>query len=57
MSISSQVIDRPQNAITPNDRISELTKSLYPVDQQEKFFDLQSEVETLLQELQSVNSK
>jgi hypothetical protein len=42
---------------TGNTRIMQLTKSLYQVDQQEKFLHLQEEVESLLQQLQTLKQQ
>ncbi len=35
-------------------QVAKLTKALYPVDRQEKFLELQAEVETLLGQLQAL---
>jgi uncharacterized coiled-coil protein SlyX len=35
-------------------QIAKLNKALYPADRQEKFLDLQAEVESLLHQLQSL---
>jgi hypothetical protein len=38
-------------------RIMQLTKCLYQVDQQEKFLNLQAEVELLIQQLQTIKAQ
>jgi hypothetical protein len=38
-------------------RIMQLTKCLYQVDQQEKFLNLQAEVESLIQQLQTIKAQ
>jgi hypothetical protein len=38
-------------------RIAQLTKSVYQADQQVKFFSLQAEVESLLQQLQALSKQ
>ena len=35
-------------------QVAKLTKALYPIDRQEKFLELQAEVETLLCQLQAL---
>jgi hypothetical protein len=35
-------------------QVAKLTKALYPVDRQEKFLELQAEVETLFSQLQAL---
>jgi hypothetical protein len=35
-------------------QVAKLTKALYPADRQEKFLELQAEVETLLSQLQAL---
>ena len=46
-SIGSATSDRAQ-------QVAQLTKALYPADRQEKFLELQAEVETLLSQLQAL---
>jgi hypothetical protein len=38
-------------------RIMQLTKCLYQVDQQQKFLNLQAEVESLIQQLQTIKAQ
>jgi hypothetical protein len=38
-------------------RIMQLTKCLYQVDQQQKFLSLQEEVESLIQQLQTIKAQ
>jgi hypothetical protein len=64
MSPSSLTLVAPRS--TPSDRsvgsatseheqqVAKLTKALYPVDRQEKFLELQAEVETLFCQLQAL---
>jgi hypothetical protein len=53
MPTCSSVSDRePQTLLASN-----LTKSVYKVDQQEKFLHLQAEVESLLEQLQSLKEQ
>jgi hypothetical protein len=52
-SVSSQVSGSQTQAI----RTYELNKTLYKDDQQEKFMHLQAEVDTLLQQLQSIKQQ
>jgi ABC-type uncharacterized transport system ATPase subunit len=58
MHPSTLVLDRPV-ATTTSEReqqIAKLTKALYQADHQQKFLDLQAEVDTLLSQLQSLQS-
>lgn len=54
MPSSTTTITNPQ---TQSSRARELSKSCYQEDQQVKFQDLQAEVDSLLQELQSLKVK
>jgi hypothetical protein len=56
MSPSSLVLDRPVgSAISEREQqVAKLTKALYPADRQEKFLELQAEVDTLLCQLQAL---
>ena len=56
MSPSSLVLGRPVgSAISEREQqVAKLTKALYPVDRQEKFLELQAEVDTLLCQLQAL---
>lgn len=69
MSTSSTLI-RPENSVTlttesgfapanpsGSGRIAQLTKSVYQADQQAKFFNLQAEVESLLEQLQALKQQ
>jgi hypothetical protein len=53
MSTSSTVSDRPVQTLG----VSQLNKSVYPVDQQVKFIHLQAEVDCLLQQLQNLQKQ
>jgi hypothetical protein len=55
MPPSLLTLDRPAvSATSERDRqIAKLTKALYQADQQQKFLDLQAEVDTLLCQLKS----
>jgi hypothetical protein len=58
MSSSTLTLERPI-ATTTSEReqqIAKLTKALYQADHQQKFLDLQAEVDTLLSQLQSIQS-
>jgi hypothetical protein len=46
-SVGSATLEREQ-------QVAKLTKALYPVDRQEKFLELQAEVDTLLCQLQAL---
>ncbi len=46
-SVGSATSEREQ-------QVAKLTKALYPVDRQEKFLELQAEVDTLLCQLQAL---
>ncbi len=46
-STESAIAEREQ-------QVAKLTKALYPVDRQEKFLELQAEVDTLLCQLQAL---
>jgi hypothetical protein len=56
MPSSSSIIERPVDSTTSErDRqIAKLTRAMYPVDRQEKFLELQAEVDLLLSQLQSL---
>jgi hypothetical protein len=64
MSFSPLTLDAPQSAITDRvvgsvtseheQQVAKLMKALYPADRQEKFLELQAEVETLLSQLQAL---
>ncbi len=56
MPPSSLTLARPvESANTEREQqIAKLTKALYPADRQEKFLELQAEVDTLLSQLQSL---
>jgi hypothetical protein len=58
MSPSPLVLDVSANVASPEreKQIAKLNKALYPADRQEKFLDLQAEVESLLQQLQSLKA-
>jgi hypothetical protein len=57
MHHSTLVIDRPVAATSEREQqIAKLTKALYQADHQQKFLDLQAEVDTLLSQLQSRQS-
>lgn len=53
----SQSLSDVSAGSTGNTRIMQLTKSLYQVDQQEKFLHLQAEVEYLLEQLQTLKQQ
>jgi hypothetical protein len=55
MPPSPLTLDRPTVSVTSEreQQIAKLTKALYQADQQQKFLDLQAEVDTLLCKLQS----
>jgi hypothetical protein len=55
MPPSSLTLDRPAGSATSerDQQIAKLTKALYQVDQQQKFLDLQAEVDSLLCQLKS----
>jgi hypothetical protein len=70
MSTRSLTVTRPETSVgnlssladvstatIDNQRIMQLTKSLYQADHQEKFLHLQAEVESLLQQLQSLQQQ
>jgi hypothetical protein len=45
----------PASALSEHEQqVAKLTKALYPVDRQEKFLELQAEVETLFVQLQAL---
>ena len=63
MSLSPMTLIAPNTASdrtvgsAPSDRVQQvakLTKALYPADRQEKFLELQAEVETLFSQLQAL---
>jgi hypothetical protein len=56
MPSSSSTVERPvDSATSERDRqIAKLTRAMYPVDRQEKFLELQAEVDLLLSQLQSL---
>jgi chaperonin cofactor prefoldin len=63
MSPSPLTIDAPRLNVSSNSefdrfeheqQVAKLTKALYPVDKQEKFLELQAEVETLFVQLQAL---
>jgi hypothetical protein len=56
MPPSSLILDRPVVSMTAEreQQIAKLTRAMYPVDRQEKFLELQAEVETLFCQLQSL---
>jgi hypothetical protein len=61
MSSSPLTFDAPSSSSNPNAALSEhgqqvtrLTKALYSVEKQEKFLELQAEVETLFCQLQAL---
>lgn len=56
MSQSLLILDRAIESanLERAQQIAKLTKALYPVDRQEKFLELQAEVDTLLCQLQSL---
>lgn len=55
MPPSPLTLNRPAESATSErkQQIAKLTKALYQADQQQKFLDLQAEVDTLLCQLQS----
>jgi hypothetical protein len=55
MPPSPLTLDRPAVSVSSEreQQIAKLTKALYPADRQQKFLDLQAEVDTLLSKLQS----
>jgi hypothetical protein len=55
MPLSPLTLDRPAVSVSSEreQQIAKLTKALYPADRQQKFLDLQAEVDTLLSKLQS----
>ncbi|MBW4575538.1 MAG: hypothetical protein KME08_09680 [Aphanothece sp. CMT-3BRIN-NPC111] len=70
MSTSSLTLTRPETSVGNSQslsnvsaasisktRIMQLTKSLYQTDQQAKFLHLQAEVESLLQQLQTLKQQ
>lgn len=70
MSTSSLTLTRPETSVGNSQsvsnvsaasisktRIMQLTKSLYQTDQQVKFLHLQAEVESLLQQLQTIKQQ
>jgi hypothetical protein len=63
MSLSPMTLIAPATTsdraigLAPADRVQQvakLTKALYPADRQEKFLELQAEVETLFSQLQAL---
>ncbi len=63
MSPSPLTLDAPRSTVSSNaqfdrseheQQVAKLTKALYPVDQQERFLELQAEVETLFIQLQAL---
>jgi hypothetical protein len=56
MPSSSSIIERPVDFTTSErDRqIAKLTRAMYPADRQERFLELQAEVDLLLSQLQSL---
>ena len=58
MPPSSTTLIRPTESTTSEreQQIAKLNKALYPADRQQKFLDLQAEVDTLLCQLQSHQS-
>ncbi len=56
MSSSAITLDRPlESAPTEREQqVAKLTRAMYPADRQEKFLELQAEVETLLCQLQAL---
>jgi hypothetical protein len=56
MPPSLLTLDRPVGSTTleREQQVAKLTKALYPVDRQEKFLELQAEVDTLLCQLQAL---
>ncbi len=64
MSFSPLTLDAPQAAIADRaiesakseheQQVAKLMKALYPADRQEKFLELQAEVETLFCQLQAL---
>ncbi|GAC1453895.1 MAG: hypothetical protein NVS2B14_11580 [Chamaesiphon sp.] len=67
MSTLSSTLVRPQNSVSDSDssavadsnntRILELTKSVYHAKERVKFMHLQAEVESLLQQLQTIKQQ
>ena len=51
-TIGDHVIE--SNISEHEQQVAKLTKALYPVDRQEKFLELQAEVETLFSQLQAL---
>jgi hypothetical protein len=57
MPPSTLTLDRPATTTSEREQqIAKLTKALYQADHQQKFLDLQAEVDTLLSQLQSLQS-
>jgi hypothetical protein len=56
MSSSFLTLDRPVESATSEreQQIAKLTRAMYPADRQEKFLELQAEVDMLLSQLQSL---
>jgi hypothetical protein len=55
MSSSTLIPAAPESELIDRELlVAKLNKALYPIDRQEKFLELQAEVETLLSELQSL---
>ena len=56
MHHSTLILDRPVAAITleQEQKIAKLNKALYQAAHQQKFLDLQAEVDSLLSQLQSL---
>lgn len=56
MPSSSSIIDRSIDSTTSerDQQIAKLTRAMYPADRQEKFLELQAEVDLLLSQLQSL---
>jgi hypothetical protein len=56
MSSSAITLDRPLESATTEreQQVAKLTRAMYPADRQEKFLELQAEVETLLCQLQAL---
>jgi hypothetical protein len=56
MPSSSSTIDRPVDSATSarEQQIAKLNRAMYPADRQEKFLELQAEVDSLLSQLQSL---
>jgi hypothetical protein len=55
--MTTTIISSTKPNVASNDRGIEIAKSVYQADHQSKFFTLQAEAESLLQQLQSIKQQ